>query len=180
MIFELSVKCKNEKHNFAIVLQLDENKSLLDLHNLIQENAKFDGKQMASFFISDNYWTKGQEITLIKTAPGIFTMEEIPLNKYIAKKGDKLIYVFDFFSERYFKVELLKISKESAKNTKQNCLLNSGIAPQQIIIDQEITDIFDEFSEHEDQYDEEDLLNDDDMFNQDEEGEMENFADSEY
>ena len=35
-------------------------------HTIIQEAFKFDAKHAASFFVSDDYWRKGQEITLRK------------------------------------------------------------------------------------------------------------------
>ena len=31
-------------------------------HTIIQESFKFDNKHSASFFVSDDYWRKGQEI----------------------------------------------------------------------------------------------------------------------
>jgi hypothetical protein len=38
-----------------------------DFHNAIQDAYKFDKKHAASFFVSDDYWRKDQEITLRET-----------------------------------------------------------------------------------------------------------------
>lgn len=37
-----------------------------DFHSIIQVAFKFDAKHSASFFVSDDFWRKGQEITLRK------------------------------------------------------------------------------------------------------------------
>jgi hypothetical protein len=50
-------------------------------HKIIQEAFKFDAHPAASFFVSDDYWRKGQEITLRK--------EDLPLDdEEIRKKVD--------------------------------------------------------------------------------------------
>jgi len=37
-----------------------------DFHNSIQDAYKFDKKHAASFFVSDDFWRKGTEVTLLK------------------------------------------------------------------------------------------------------------------
>lgn len=50
-----------------------------NFHDAIQEAYKFDKKHSASFFVSDDYWRKDQEITL--------KQDDLPLDNDEIKKG---------------------------------------------------------------------------------------------
>ena len=54
-------------------IDIQASQSFEDFHTIIQAAFKFDAKLSASFFISDDYWRKGQEITLRK--------EDLPLEE---------------------------------------------------------------------------------------------------
>ena len=46
------------------VIEIKSNQTFLDFHHAILESIKFDNKQLASFYMSNDAWKKGQEITL--------------------------------------------------------------------------------------------------------------------
>lgn len=98
-----------------------------ELHNTIQEAFKFDNKHAASFFVSDDYWRKGLEITLRKEDLPL-TPEEIRLKvgpkklmsdakiaKYIETPHQRFVYVFDEKVQWTFLLEMMKITNEDAK-----------------------------------------------------------------
>ncbi len=90
----------------------------LDLHFAIQDAVKFDNKHDASFFISDDYWSKGQEIALNKKEKAKENVEVIPLMEksmicdFIIDPHQKFYYLFDDNLQWAFHIELIKILLE--------------------------------------------------------------------
>lgn len=112
-------------------------------HNIIQDSFKFDNKHSASFFMSDDYWRKGQEITLKKEDLPL-DEEEIRKNvdpkklmadakiaKFIEQPHQRFVYVFDPNVQWSFLIEMLKIADESPKVTYPVCIKSFGTAPKQ-------------------------------------------------
>ena len=46
------------------IIEIKSTQTFLDFHHCIQESIKFDNKHAASFFVSDDFWRKNDEITL--------------------------------------------------------------------------------------------------------------------
>ena len=155
MIFEFRIKCKDEKNNFALTMLIDENQSFLDFHNSIQMCSSFETAQMTSFFISDEAWNRSLEITLLEIDEDIASMEKTKISDYLNSKGDKAIYLFDFFSDRFFKIELINILENSSKKTLPICTQATGEAPKQIIIDTELDYMHNNDISFEDNFDDE-------------------------
>lgn len=114
-----------------------------DFHNCIQDAFKFDKKHAASFFVSDDYWRKGLEITLRKEDLAL-TPEEIRLKvepkklmseakiaKYIETPHQRFVYVFDENVQWTFLLELMKIANEDAKSKYPLVFKSVGNAPKQ-------------------------------------------------
>jgi hypothetical protein len=114
-----------------------------DFHNSIQESFKFDKKHAASFFVSDDYWRKDQEVTLRKEDIEL-DVEEIKKNvapkrlmsttkiaKYIDNPRQRFMYVFDPNIKWSFCIELMKILEENTKVTYPVCVKTLGTAPKQ-------------------------------------------------
>ena len=53
-------------------LEIQETDTLEDLHNIITQSFGFDGTEMASFYISDNQWNQGEEISLFDLSDEAF------------------------------------------------------------------------------------------------------------
>ena len=145
-----------EKEDFVREILIDGESTFLDFHKAIQNSVGYDQSQLASFFVADDEWEKGLEITMMKMdeASGCLLMEDVKLNEYVDEPKDKLIYTFDFFGNRGFFVELLGLAKESVVK-EARCVRTEGEVPEQIMIDdfgaEDEMDIFDmeedEFSE---------------------------------
>lgn len=112
-------------------------------HNIIQTAFKFDAKHSASFFVSDDYWRKAQEITLRKEDLPLDEeeirknvdpkklMSEIKIAKYIEMPHQRFVYVFDPAVKWTFLIEMIKIGTENPK-TEYPCIIKSiGNAPKQ-------------------------------------------------
>lgn len=112
-------------------------------HTIIQEAFKFDAKHAASFFVSDDYWRKGQEITLRKEDLPL-DEEEIRKNvdpkklmvdtkiaKYIEQPHQRFVYVFDPAVQWTFLMEMIKIVEDNVKLNYPAIVKSLGTAPKQ-------------------------------------------------
>src|SRR5690606_20077386 len=98
-----------------------------DFHKSIQEAFRFDAKHAASFFVSDDYWRKGQEITLRKEDLPLDDeevrnnispkrlMKDCKIATFIDDPHQRFVYVFDPEAQWTFLIEMMKIAEESRK-----------------------------------------------------------------
>lgn len=112
-------------------------------HTIIQEAFKFDAKHAASFFVSDDYWRKGQEITLRKEDLPLDEdeirkkvdpkklMADIKIARYIEQPHQRFVYVFDPVVQWSFLIEMIKIADENAKLNYPAIVKTYGTAPKQ-------------------------------------------------
>ncbi|MDZ4668912.1 MAG: hypothetical protein SGJ00_13680 [bacterium] len=118
------------------VVEVKSNQTFLDLHKGILASINFDGKQMASFYMSNDSWKKGQEITLEdvseKEDKPVPTMEKSKLSQYIIDPHQKILYVYDFIECWSMQIELTGIIKdENPKAKYPQCVKSVGLAPKQ-------------------------------------------------
>jgi len=129
----------DEDQEFYRDLVIDGTDTFLDFHHALQKNLGFDPAQLASFFITDEMWEKQQEITLIDMMqePGLttVTMDQVTLEEYITDENQRMIYVFDFFSERAFFIELLEKSDQTSPKDTPFIGQARGDAPHQLALD---------------------------------------------
>jgi hypothetical protein len=134
-IFEIS---SSEAPDFKRLIHISPEQTFEDLHLIIQNTCSFDLSQLASFFITDDLWRKNVEITSLdsgKSAPKLISMRTTKLNKYLSEPGQKLIYVFDYFNERFLFIELKeKLMKTDLK--EPFVAYEKGDAPNQFLINE--------------------------------------------
>ena len=117
--------------------ELLENQTFLDFHNAIRDELGYDKNHLASFFLADDNWERGLEINLFDMAEDSFTPVtgmDIKLNELIGGKNHRLLYVFDFFSDRAFYLELNMVIPPGNDKDYPCCVSGSGTPPQQTII----------------------------------------------
>ena len=122
-----------DNDNFFMQIKIDARKNFFDLHNFIQAELNFDKSQMASFFLCNKTWGKQKEIPLLDIETDKNIMIETKIADAIKDKTDKLLYVFDLFSDRALFISLLTIDKNQ-KLKKTICSQKNGEVPMQIII----------------------------------------------
>lgn len=126
----------DEVDDFKREIKIDSEATFLDLHNAILDAAGYTKDQMCSFFICDDDWSKKNEITLVEmdTSSEVdnYIMEDTMLETFIEDEGQRLLYVFDYMTERAFFIELREIIP--GKNlTEAICSKSIGQAPPQTI-----------------------------------------------
>ncbi|MEO7284594.1 hypothetical protein, partial [Gelidibacter sp.] len=110
-------------------IEIRETDSLEDLHNSITQAFGFDGIEMASFYLSDDEWNQGEEISMFDTSEGydqMRLMSETPINDVSDENKTKLIYVYDFFNMWTFYVELAEIVEETPGTDYPNLMFVHG------------------------------------------------------
>lgn len=126
----------DEVDDFKREIKIDSEATFLDLHNAILDSVGYTKDQMCSFFICDDDWTKRTEITLIEmdTSSEVdsYIMEETPLDELLEDEHQKLMFVFDYMTERAFFMELREIITGQDLD-KPVCSKSVGQAPAQTI-----------------------------------------------
>jgi hypothetical protein len=132
MVYKFVV-LSDEDESFVREFEFLDTHTLLDFHNLIQDELEFDKSQMASFFMTTDNWEKEEEFTLFDMGTGSSTMDTAVLEDIIFKKNQKLLYVFDFFNERALFVEYTGETEETEGRELPSCTNSKGVPPKQVI-----------------------------------------------
>jgi len=141
MVYKFNIRCKKEESNFLRTIEISENDNFHSFYRIIHKCAEYDESEITSFFISNDEWERFEEITLIDMgvkSDNIFVMKDVTINKSIKEVGDKLVYLFDFFSERYFKIELVDIIDKELESNYPTCISAKGDSPKQIMINDKL------------------------------------------
>jgi hypothetical protein len=132
MVYKFVV-LSDEDESFVREFEFLDSHTLMDFHNIIQEELEFDKSQMASFYLATDNWEKEEEFTLFDMGTGSSTMEVAVFEDIIFRKNQKLLYVFDFFNERGLFVEYTGESKEVPGQEYPVCTNSKGVPPKQVI-----------------------------------------------
>lgn len=96
-------------------IEISSESKFSQLHDIIQEAFGFDNSQMASFYVSNEDWIKGREITLMdvgdkdENGDAILLMHNVTVGDYLTEKAEKMIYVFDFLLMWCFYLDVINI-----------------------------------------------------------------------
>ncbi|MFW5851401.1 MAG: IS1096 element passenger TnpR family protein [Bacteroidota bacterium] len=153
MILKIRI-ISDEVETFFMNIEIDESDTFSSLHNLIQKECNFKNEHISSFFISNDDWEKGHEITLLDMgdeSPNTSVMSETSLHEHITSIDDKLIYIFDQFNDRGLFITVIDISEEQEDVDYPVCSHKTGNPPELteddiISLLQDSEDIFDDIS----------------------------------
>ena len=132
MVYKFVV-LSDEDESFVREFEFLDSQTLMDFHNIIQEELEYDKSQMASFYLATDNWEKEEEFTLFDMGTGSSTMETAILEDIIFRKNQKLLYVFDFFNERALFVEYTGETKEIEEREYPICTNSKGVPPKQVV-----------------------------------------------
>lgn len=122
----------DESENFVRDVEINSENTFLDLHNFLQKILGFENGEMASFFETDNDWTKEIEIPLMDMNPeadeAVITMAEAKLGDYISEAKQRLLYTFDLFSDRNIFIEVFDV--DNSKCSEPKVLRSVGDPPK--------------------------------------------------
>ncbi|NDV68216.1 plasmid pRiA4b ORF-3 family protein [Dysgonomonas sp. 25] len=135
MIFRFLI-LSDEAEDFRREIQIDADASFLDLHQAIIKSTGYTEGEMASFFMCSDDWEKEQEITLIEmdtsSEEDSYTMEGTRLGDFLEDEHQKMLYVFDYLTERAFFIDLREIITGKHLE-KPLCTKSEGEAPAQFV-----------------------------------------------
>ncbi len=124
----------DEVSNFAREIEIDSESSFLQLRNVILDSVGYTKDELDSFFICDDDWSRNEEITLedmgSSSDQDVWLMDDTPLSEFLEDEGQKLMFVFDYFTERSFFMELKEIVPGRTL-LDPICTLKRGKAPAQ-------------------------------------------------
>ena len=130
-----------EKEDFIIEVKIKSDQTFLKFHNVIQECVGYDASQIASFYSIDSHGDREKEVALFEMSSeeeelDVMVMDVTMIRELVDEKHKELLYLYDFFSDRYFNIELLTTEKEKSDVSYPLCSLVSGEAPKQILLDE--------------------------------------------
>ena len=142
MIYKFCI-VSDEVDNFKLEIAIDSDDTFLRLRNVILDSVGFTKDQLDSFFICEDDWSKGQEITLEEmdtdSDEDMWLMEDAVLSDFIEDEGQKLIYVFDYMTDRCFFMEMKEM--QPGKSLRDPlCQRKVGNAPKQFVDFDEMND----------------------------------------
>jgi len=154
-------------------IELREDQNFEDLHDALIHAFGFEGDQMASFYMSNENWEKGEEISLMDV--GLFegeqsspSMKGTLISHKISEKNQKVLYVYDFLKMWIFYIEVIHMDVVSNDKVYPAILREFGEAPDEN--DKDFPDIMEGIDLGGGSDPEEDDLFDDDPFDEFEDG----------
>ncbi|MEM9679167.1 MAG: hypothetical protein AAF901_02485 [Bacteroidota bacterium] len=115
-------------------LEIRETDTMEDLHNIITQSFGFNGLEMASFYVSNEQWQQGEEISMFDMSEGDTStrlMNETIINDVVHEAQTKLIYIYDFLNMWTFYVELAEIVDEAEGHDYPNLMFVHGQIPDE-------------------------------------------------
>lgn len=140
MVYRFKVTYEDHEDVFRYI-EIKSSQSFLELHTAIQQSIGFDNSKQATFYMSDDYWRKVDEISVENTSEEKTkkikkaSREELKKKKTIADHIDnphqRFVYVFDPEVEWTFLLELLKIVPPDSNSVYPQCVKTAGTSPKQ-------------------------------------------------
>ncbi|MFM6953729.1 MAG: IS1096 element passenger TnpR family protein [Sphingobacteriaceae bacterium] len=106
-----------------------------DLHRALHRSTGYPAEVSSSFYVSNDFWNKGQEIAFLpsenKIERGVSLMQKVKLSGFIDDPHQKFYYTYNFERPFDFHVELIKIMlDEEAGKEYPNTFRSTGEAPK--------------------------------------------------
>ena len=155
-----------QNKNFEMDIAIKDSQTLWDLHIAIKNKLNFKSEEPASFLlVSEKNWSIKKEYPAInfENPNEEPLIKKITIADVVGRKKQKLLYLFDMFSERYFVLNFVSTTEEE-KTLKYPLFFNEkGNPPTQTFYDLEL-----DTNSKDDLDDDEFGFNDDDMYGYDE------------
>ncbi len=105
-----------------------------DFFHAIQQSIGFDRTHEASFYLSNDQWKKGQEISTRQKDNQTVLLKDAVLHEWINDPHQKIYYIYDPENDWSFYIELVRIlMKEDRSLTYPVCVRVNGEAPSQYV-----------------------------------------------
>lgn len=134
MIYSFRI-VSDEVDDFKREIKIDAEASFIELRDAICKACDWSTDQMSSFFLCNAGWEKQKEVTLEdmggdELTRNLYLMRDTALADLMEIKGQRLLFTFDYLTDRSLFMELTDI--DPAKNMIDAvCTYSRGVAPQQ-------------------------------------------------
>lgn len=164
----------DEVENFCREIEINSDATFLQLRNAILDSVGYTKEDLSSFYICSDDWEKHEEITLedmgSNSDEDVWLMEDTAISELIDEEGQRLMFVFDYLTDRAFFMEL----KEAipGKNLMDPlCTCKEGKAPRQSLdldefemeIDKKAAKVATDFNDLDDDFYGSDQYNEDEL-----------------
>ena len=130
--FEISMPNSSD---FRCEIAIDGEQTFQQFHEKIVDVLGYDGSQMASFFTLDKVGNRVKEIALMEMSEeddtDTLVMDVTKIREIVNASCIELEYVYDFFTNRYFKVEYAGEYIADSADVLPVCLYCDGDVPEQ-------------------------------------------------
>lgn len=113
-------------------IEIEGESSLEDLHDAIIQSFGLDGREMASFYLSDDDWNQGDEITLFDLSEGdkkSKVMSSHVIKDVLTSTHQRMLYAYDFMNIKTFYVEVMTISENEEGVSYPRVVYSFGDTP---------------------------------------------------
>ncbi len=123
-----------ENEDITRDIDIKGGQTFLDLHNAIHTAIGFNPDFKAQFFMSNDYWHKGDEIGNVPSA-NAKPLDKVKIAEVIEDPHQKIYYVFTDTKRIWiFYITLTKLVDETVGKIYPLCFKTNGIAPKQFIV----------------------------------------------
>lgn len=140
MIYKFLI-VSDEVDDFKRVIKIDSDATFKELNDAILDSVGYTHDQMTSFFICEDDWEKHTEVTLVDMGrdsdEDIWLMEKTRLSDLVEDEGQRLMYVFDYLTDRAFFMELRETIFGEELGAAV-CTKSVGDAPAQMVDFEEV------------------------------------------
>ncbi len=133
MIYRFRIILDTEEDVFRDI-EIEQHGTLEDFNNAITQSFGFDGMEMASFYMSNDIWEQGEEISQFDMSEGaasVRLMNETLIEDVVSESSTKLLYVYDFLNMWRFMIELAEIAAPEDGVSYPNLMFVQGQVPDQ-------------------------------------------------
>lgn len=141
MVYRFRITYENHEDVFRDI-EIRTTQTFSDLHFAIQMAIRFDNTKSATFYLSDDYWRRKQEIVTVnetdkadpkdkKKQSGQLPIKEKIIVDFVESPHQRFVYEFDPVQKWSFLIELVKILPEESSVKYPQCVKSAGKAPAQ-------------------------------------------------
>jgi|GEM_PF-111907 len=127
-----------EDYDVSREVDIRSNQTFEDLHKAIHASLNYNAEVPSSFYISNDQWIKGTEITILpndkRIEKGVALMSDSRLNNFIEDPHQKFYYISNFDRPFDFHVELIRIlNQPDSAEPLPKILKTNGEPPKQFV-----------------------------------------------
>jgi hypothetical protein len=101
-------------------IEIDQNNSLLQLHQIIEQSFQLNQGEMAAFYFTDEEWNQEKEIPLVSMDDSITEMSQIKIENVFNSLESKMLYINDFLLFWRFMITVEQITEtETSQEAKE-------------------------------------------------------------